>query len=199
MPRKRPYTLKQRAESQEATRQKIVAAAVELHEELGPRATTISAIAERAGVQRLTLYRHFPTEADIFKACSSHWFELHPPPDVALWAGTKMPIERTRIALAAFYAYYSRTRGMWTRVHADALDLAGVQAPLDDYAEYLKTVAHDLAAAFGAGRATPRLELTLQHSLAFATWADLEAGGANNLEKVSLAAAWIDGVLGSRK
>ncbi len=71
---KRSYNLGQRASSQEETPRRIVDATVALHEEIGPRATTISAIAEKASVQRLTVYRHFPDETELFKACTSHWF-----------------------------------------------------------------------------------------------------------------------------
>ncbi len=69
----RKYELKQRAEKMSETRMRIVEATVELHEKLGPARTTISAIADRAGVQRLTVYRHFPDERSLFRACSGHW------------------------------------------------------------------------------------------------------------------------------
>ena len=71
---------------QEETRRRIVEAAAGLHENVGPRDTTISAIAEKAGVQRLTVYRHFPDETELFKACTAHWLALNPPPDPASWA-----------------------------------------------------------------------------------------------------------------
>src|SRR5262249_54522395 len=81
--RKRTYTKTLRAESEESTRQRIVDALVELHEELGPSRTTVSAVAERAGVQRLTVYRHFPDEPSMIRACSAHWAQLNPLPDLA--------------------------------------------------------------------------------------------------------------------
>ena len=77
----REYKKRKRAESEEATRQRIAAAAAELHEHVGPARTTFSAVAERAGVQRATLYRHFPDEDALFEACSSHWSARNPPPD----------------------------------------------------------------------------------------------------------------------
>lgn len=83
---KRRYTLGQRAATQEETRRRIVEATVHLHETLGPRATTISAVAERAKVQRLTVYRHFADENELFKACTSHWFASHPIPEPSAWA-----------------------------------------------------------------------------------------------------------------
>src|SRR5438309_7399128 len=108
----RKYELKQRAQSQAETRQRIVEATVALHDSLGPSRTTISAIAERAGVQRLTVYRHFPDERTLFQACSSHWTSRNPKPDLATWAALDDPEERLRTALAEIYAFYRATEGM---------------------------------------------------------------------------------------
>src|SRR5215471_19726118 len=72
-PNPRPYRMRRRAEQVDQTRQRIVAATVQLHGTLGPAATTIAAIAEAAGVTRLTVYRHFPDDAALFGACSAHW------------------------------------------------------------------------------------------------------------------------------
>ena len=92
------YTLKRRAEQQAETRRRIVEAVVELHKTIGPADTTISAIAERAGVERLTVYRHFPDDAALFSACSEHWRAAHPHPDLAVWVGIADPGERLRLA-----------------------------------------------------------------------------------------------------
>src|SRR5919106_6689736 len=75
---KRKYELKKRAEEMAETHRRITEAAVELHGSVGPSRTTLSAVAKRAGVERRTLYRHFPTEADLFKSCSSHYFTANP-------------------------------------------------------------------------------------------------------------------------
>jgi Transcriptional regulator len=95
----RRYELKQRAASLAQTRQRIVDATVALHGSVGPARTTISAIAELAGVQRLTVYRHFPDELALFQACSGHWATLHPAPDPATWAEVADPAERLGGAL----------------------------------------------------------------------------------------------------
>ncbi len=81
----RPYTLKRRAERQDETRRRIVDAAIELHQTIGPTATTISEIAQRAGVGRVTVYRHFPDEPTLARACSGQYFERHPAPDPEEW------------------------------------------------------------------------------------------------------------------
>src|SRR3954465_951907 len=108
----RPYTKRRRAELEEETRRRITAATVELHREVGPARTTISAIAERAGVERLTVYRHFPDERSMFEACTTHYASEVPQPDPAKWAGIEEPAERLRAALLAFYDYYRRAEQM---------------------------------------------------------------------------------------
>src|SRR6185437_2801655 len=92
---KRPYRMKRRAELEEQTRTRITESTVALHEEIGPARTTISAIADRAGVRRSTVYRHFPDEEALFAACSSHWRAANPAPDPAAWAAIADPAERT--------------------------------------------------------------------------------------------------------
>src|SRR3954465_1979840 len=107
----RKYQQKRRAEQQAGTRHRIVEAMVDLHREVGPARTTISAIAERAGVERLTVYRHFPHEAAMFRACTTHYATQVPGPDAAMWAGIEEPAERLRSALHQFYDYYRRGGG----------------------------------------------------------------------------------------
>src|SRR5512133_580206 len=92
---KRPYRMRRRAELEELTRRRITESAVALHEELGPARTSISAVAERAGVRRSTVYRHFPDEAALFAACSSHWRAANPAPDPRAWAAIADPGLRT--------------------------------------------------------------------------------------------------------
>ena len=104
----RTYQKKRRAEREAETRQRIVEAMVALHREIGPARTTISAIAERAGVERLTVYRHFADETAMFEACTSHYATQVPGPDPAAWSGIDEPAERLRAALLAFYDYYRR-------------------------------------------------------------------------------------------
>src|SRR5215204_2491067 len=89
--RKRTYRKSRRAELEDETRRRITDAAVELHGSVGPARTTISAVAERAGVQRATVYRHFPDEEALFDACSAHWMAQHPLPDPTAWAKIEDP------------------------------------------------------------------------------------------------------------
>ena len=97
----RKYEKKRRAELEAETRRRITETAVELHGTVGPAHTSISAIAERAGVRRSTVYRHFPDEAALFNACSSHWEATNPVPDMGAWAAIQDPDERLRAALTS--------------------------------------------------------------------------------------------------
>jgi AcrR family transcriptional regulator len=116
----RTYTLKRRAETQAATRRRIVEAAVELHASVGPALTTISMVAERAGVQRHTLYAHFPDERSLFLACSGLTMERDPLPDAEGWRAIEDPRERLRAGLLALYAWYDRNADLAGCVLRDA-------------------------------------------------------------------------------
>lgn len=194
MSEKRPYRMSARAQAQAETRQRIVEAAMHLHEQIGPRATTISAIAERAGVQRLTVYRHFPDETAVFQACSSLWLNLNPLPDPADWSRIAAPEARAEAALNAFYRYYSGTRRMWTAAYRDVAETPALQEPMAEVAAYLDSVADGLAAAYDPKppRGAP-LDATLRHALAFSTWAELEGQGLSDADKTALALGWISG------
>ena len=118
--RPRAYTLRRRAQTQAETRRRIVEAAVALHGTVGPAWTTLSAIAEAAGVQRHTVYAHFPDEAGLFAACAQHFLANHPPPDVDAWRATRDPRRRAVSALAELYAYYADNRRLIELVLRDS-------------------------------------------------------------------------------
>jgi AcrR family transcriptional regulator len=116
----RTYTLKRRAEQQEETRRRIVEAAVELHSSVGPALTTFSMVAERAGVQRHTLYAHFPDERSLTLACSGLTMERDPPPDAEPWRALKDRRERLRTGLLAIYGWFERNAALAGCVLRDA-------------------------------------------------------------------------------
>jgi AcrR family transcriptional regulator len=192
---KRPYRLNARAKAQDETRRRIVEATMQLHEEIGPRATTISAIADRAGVQRLTVYRHFPDETAVFQACTEHWLSLNPPPDPTDWAGIADPRDRLRAALAAFYSYYSGTHRMWRVSFRDVEHVPALQGPMSEVAAFMASVADGLLGAFGEIGTEPLLRATVRHALHFPTWSDLDDRALINPAKVDLVMAWVDGAL----
>lgn len=194
---KRKYQLGRRALSRQETRRRIVEATVALHESLGPRATTISAIAARAGVQRLTVYRHFPDDVALFRACSSHWLAGHPLPDPAIWRALDDWRSRCRAALAALYTYYRRNAGMLASVFRDA-DLPALAGPMQDFAEFHRGLQEDVVQ--GAATALARrgaFAATIRHALAFATWHAL-AQRFDDGELVELVMAWLEGIVASR-
>ncbi len=189
---KRRYTQRARALGQAETRARIVEAAMQLHEEIGPRATSISAIAKRAGVQRLTLYRHFPDDTAVFEACTAHWLSLHPPPDPREWARIDDAIDRTRAALSAFYAYYRGTARMWSVSHRDAPEVPALQGPMSQFRAFTQGVGDELAACLVPGRGSERRTVaTLHHGLSFGFWESLAGQGLADTEMVDLVIAWL--------
>ena len=116
----RIYTLKRRAEQQAETRRRIVEAAVELHGSIGPAQTTVSMVAERAGVQRHTFYAHFPDERSLLLACSGLAAERDPLPDAQAWRNIDEPRERLRVGLRAIYDWYERNAELTACVMRDA-------------------------------------------------------------------------------
>lgn len=163
----RPYTLKRRAVSQDETRQRIVDATIELHQTIGPKATTISEIAERAGVGRVTVYRHFPDELTLSQACSGHYLAQHPPPDPDRWRTIGDPDERLRTALRETYAYHRATQQMFSHVLADARDHP-VMAPYHQHWQNAADVL--LETRQERGRERTRLRAALALALSFDTW-----------------------------
>ena len=171
---RRPYRMTRRAELEGETRRRITESAVALHEEVGPARTTISAVAERAGVRRSTVYRHFPTEEALFAACSSHWRAEHPPPDIGAWAALQSPTGRTELALGELYAFYARTRAMYESLLRDEPLVPIVERLLGDFHGYLRATQDVLMAGRGLrGRAARRTRAAIGHAVAFATWRSL--------------------------
>ena len=174
----RNYELKQRAERQAATRERIVAATVDLHDSVGPARTTISAIAERAGVQRLTVYRHFPDERTLFQACSGHWAVRNPLPDPSAWATIDDPHERLQTALAEIYAFFRRTEGMTGNLLRDLPDSPVLREVATPFIQYWGTVCDELDRGWKArGQKRQLVRATIGHAIEFETWRSLARRG----------------------
>jgi AcrR family transcriptional regulator len=150
MPRK--YEMKRRAERVQETRRRLTEAAVELHQTVGPARTTVSAVAEKAGVQRHTYYAHFPELKDLYQACMGHYSERNPVPEPSSWTGIADAEERLRVALSEVYAYYSGNEAMVSNVLRDAaLDpiVQEIMVPFDQYWETVRDVIADAFEASG--------------------------------------------------
>jgi AcrR family transcriptional regulator len=192
---KRQYTMRRRAELEEQTRRRITESAVELHEELGPAQTSISAIADRAGVRRSTVYRHFPDEDALFAACSAHWRAENPSPDPAAWFSIADVDERTRTAIRSLYTFYDRTEAMYTSLLRDEPLVPAVAKRLRDFYGYLGSIQDDLAARRGLrGRRAQHTRAAIGHALAFPTWRSLTRDeGLSNDEAAELMARFVAG------
>ena len=170
----RKYNMKRRAKRLEETRQRIVEATVELHKTTGMARTTISAIAEKAGVERLTVYRHFPDERALFSACTAHWSAANPPPDPASWTQIADPEERLRLALSEVYAYHRRTEPMMANVVRDAPVHPLTREMAEPYFQHWNRMRYVLATGWGVEDECLALLLAaLGHVLDFQTWRSL--------------------------
>lgn len=167
--------MRKRREDVEETRRRIVDAAVELHGTVGPAQTTLSAIAERAGVQRSTLYRHFADEVAVFGACSSQWFEDHPWPDVSAWESVADPVERLGAGLRELYEYYDENRAMLSNVYRDM----GAMPPfVDELMRREVTTTRDaLMARWLAEADRERVGAALSLAIDFRAWQSLDDAG----------------------
>jgi AcrR family transcriptional regulator len=197
---KRRYELKKRAAEMAETHQRITEAAIALHASVGPSRTTMSAVAKRAGVERRTLYRHFPSEAELFAACSAEYFTANPWPDLGEWRAIHDPQQRLERALDELYAYYERTEAMFSNVLRDAelVDfardaVAPLTAYLDEAAEAL------LIGRNVRGRRRRLLGGALRHAIAFSTWRSLSANGIGRADAAQLMAALVEGAAGPQR
>jgi AcrR family transcriptional regulator len=171
---KRPYRKKRRAELEEQTRRRLTESAVELHGTLGPARTTMSAVADHAGVRRSTLYRHFADPEALFDACSAHWSAANPIPDPSPWSEVEDPDERLRVALGELYPYYRRNRGMLENLLRDEEEVAAVKERFAAFHGYLEAVRSILLTGRPArGKARRRVEAALGHALSFGAWRSL--------------------------
>jgi AcrR family transcriptional regulator len=170
----RKYELRRRADAMETTRRRITQAAVELHGRIGPARTTIAGVAELAGVQRHTVYRHFPTEEELFAACSSEYWGHHPWPDVMPWKEIGSPSDRLTTALTALYGYYETVEQMLTNALRDAATVPLVERSLQPFTEYLDDVAAVLIDAYAPQATEPvLLKAAVHHAVEFPTWRSL--------------------------
>jgi AcrR family transcriptional regulator len=180
----RPYRKKQRALTEAETRQRIVEAAVELHETIGPANTTIKAIAEGAGVQRATVYNHFPDLEALFAACNAHYYGRHPMPDPTSWSSVAEPFDRFRVAVRDLYHWYEETEKMLT---VGIRDIDAVPpAAREAFTGYFHNVVRSLMKGHHErGRAFQRTAAAVGHAISFQTWQSLVRNGSLTSEEAA--------------
>lgn len=192
---KRTYRKKARAESEAATRERIAEAAMRLHGSIGPARTTISAVAEKAGVQRATVYRHYPDEVALFGACSAHWAMLHPPPDFTQWEDIRDPDKRLRRGLAEIYAWYGSDEQMFININRDVELVPAMEGPVAAGRAAVEAMVETLIRGRRErGRRRERVRAAIAHASSFQTWHSLARGEARlaDGEIVALMAATVD-------
>jgi AcrR family transcriptional regulator len=195
----RKYELKARAESQERTRQRIAKAAAELHEKVGPAETTVAEIARRAGVSRLTVYKHFPDNAALYPACSAHYANEHPLPDFAAALSPEEPVDRARSVLRTVYAdlYRERQRMMRNLVRDRGLDPALDEFMSNNSDVALAGLADALAGGFELDAdQVGRVRALTRVALDFSTWDRLVEEGLGDEAAAELMAEAIAGLAG---
>jgi AcrR family transcriptional regulator len=190
----RKYTLRQRAKHQEETRQRIIEAAVYLHQTVGGAKASISAIAELAGVERLTIYRHFPDERSLVMACTSHYQALNPPPDSGPWQNIQDAEQRLRRGLSEIYAFHRRTEQMSLHALHDMEEKPILREVLVPYFAYWEQVRDRLASAWEPKNAphSARIRAAIGHAISFQTWRSLvREQGLEDGEAIELMASML--------
>lgn len=197
-PRKRPYRKRKRAESEEDTRRRITEAAVELHGTVGPANTKVTELAELAGVSRMTVYNHFPTDVDLFVACSTHWAMQNPFPDPAAWTEVVDPEKRLDRALQELYGWYDLKQGMLAKVLRDAPIVPALGELMDGFwGGYMDGVVSALAQGWpDRPEDDGVLRVTLRVVVDFSTWQILTMSGLDAEAAAGLATDMVVGAAG---
>jgi len=183
----RRYRKRKRAIQEEETRQRITEVLVEMHRTVGPANTTVTEVAERAGVSRMTVYNHFPTDAALFEACSSHWFVRNPLPDPEEWSALPDPEERLRYALRALYRWYRQTQDMMGKVLRDAADVPAVGDIMEArWWPYLDRVVDTLGKSLPRNITNSDRRAVLRLVVDFGTWKTLADAGLSDARAADL-------------
>jgi AcrR family transcriptional regulator len=193
----RKYLKRKRAIREDATRLRITEVLVELHGTVGPANTTVTEVAERAGVSRMTVYNHFPTETALFEACSSHWLAQNPPPDPAAWAAISDPEARLRPGLGELYRWYRSSQDMLGNVLRDADLVPAVGEVLDArWWPYLERFVDVFEGAPSPGPEATDRRAAIRLVVDFRTWQALAGSGLDDERAAALAARMVTCAVG---
>jgi AcrR family transcriptional regulator len=166
---------------------------MKLHGTVGPLRTTVTAVAEEAGVQRGTVYRHFPDDDALFRACSMHWASLNPTPSPDPWVEIEDPSQRLRLALADLYEWYGRGQQMLENVFRDAPQVAALTPAVERRQRQLKAMhAALMSGRQERGRQRVLVAAAVGHAIGFGTWHSLVCEqGLDRAEAVDLMASMV--------
>lgn len=160
-----------RRERIDTTRDRIVQAALDLHGEVGPAYTTISAVAERAGVERHTVYRHFPDLVSLFQACTEHGMRTSMLPSPDKWQDATDPIDRLRAALTAIYDYWRRNERLIGNILRDMPVSPELASGSQAYQDHLSLIWRSVLVSWpGNDPASVSARALAATALEFGTW-----------------------------
>ena len=196
-PSPRSYRKRKRAKSEQETRRRITEAAVELHGTVGPANTTLTEVAKLAGVSRMTVYNHFPTEVDLFTACSTHWATQNPFPDPSGWTGIADPSERLVGALKELYGWYGLKQRMLGNVLRDVPIVPALAKVMEDlWSTYMEDAVQALAHGWSLGNVeTAALHAMLRLAVDFNTWQVLTGSGLDHPVAAEVVARMVTGAV----
>lgn len=192
----RPYRKRVRAKQEDETRRRITEAIVELHRTVGPARTTVSEVAELAGVGRMTVYKHFPTELSLFAACSAHWQNQNPIPEFEDCLAKPSINERVEAVLMRLYGYFNANRDMLGNIMSDAPSMPALQEVLDQgWHPMMQTLAAELLPSGVKAAKRKRLLAALSLVLEYRSWESFSESGLSVKEAAQLAAEIIVAVM----
>jgi CheY-like chemotaxis protein len=150
-------------------------------------------VAGPGGVQRPSVYAHFPDGPAIFRAGTAHWLHLNPLPDHERWTAIASFDDRVETAIRDVHAWWERTADDLIPVMADMGRVAAMAEAIDFWRERTGDWVAAVLAGHGLrGRRRARTEAALRHALALETWRSLTApDGMTPSEAVRLLSGFV--------
>ncbi|MCB9136696.1 MAG: TetR/AcrR family transcriptional regulator [Anaerolineales bacterium] len=173
----RQYKMQTRSMATEKTKERIVQAAKELHASQGLQGTSYIEIADKAGVAMATVYRHFPSIADLIPACASSIVVLQtltPDAVIALFQGKAGVLERLEWIIQGTCECYERDSG-WLQAARREGDLIPTLSEVID--EQQKNLRILVRAALEESNVTERQVQVLAALMDFPLWKSLRDMG----------------------
>jgi AcrR family transcriptional regulator len=186
--------MSRRRDQVQAMSQRIAQAAYELHATVGPAQTTISAVAERAGVQRHTVYHHYPDLTSLFRACTEHGMRVTGVPEAGPWRAIEDPRVRLGRALPELYAWYRANARLLGNMVRD-MALMGEIGGAESFTERMNDLFAALATGWPGDAEAQRLRsIAIGHAMAFETWRSLTTPGLSDAEAADVMAGFVASV-----